>query len=227
VNPYDKPGATQPLDADRRLKFIHLTPKQKRMLWFAFSGIAVVGAGIGVYIYISSAPERAQEQFQNAMKLMKPGNYELAINGFNQALNTWPRLSEAHFERGNAYHNLGRDDEAIADFEQAVDLDPGWSRALVAIGSIYSARHDYQRAMDAYSRSISAKPSIEAYYQRGQTYEALGEHQKAIEDFNRAIQEFPNSPVPYRARALARRNLGDQAGYETDRDEADRIERRH
>ena len=57
-------------------------------------------------------------------------------------------------------------------------------------------------------------------------YESLGQHQKAIEDYDKAVQESPDSPAVYRARSMARRNIGDQAGYEADRDKANSIDDR-
>ena len=216
-----------PLEAGRRPGLFGLTKKQKRMLWYAFFGLALAGTTIGVYVYISSAPQRAEKQFEDAMKLMRPGSYQLAITGFDKALATWPGLADAYFERGNAYHTLRRDDEAIADFEKAADVNPNLYRAYAAIGSIYRERHDYKRAMEAYNKSISAKPNVDALYERGQTYESLGEHYKAIADYDKAILEMPDSPAVHRARGLSRRNLGDEAGYQADRDTADRIEHRH
>ncbi len=59
-----------------------------------------------------------------------------------------------------------------------------------------------------------------------QTYEALHEHQKAIDDYDRALAMMRDSPNVYRSRALAKRNLGDIAGFESDRDMARALERR-
>src|SRR5579885_2807797 len=150
----------------------------------------------------------------------------VAIQGFDRALKTWSGHAECYFERGNANHILGHDEEAMADYEKAVDLNPNLYRAYAAMGAIYREKKDYRRAMEAYTKSISAKPNVDAYFERGQTYVALGDFQKAIDDYDKAIQEMPDSPAVYRARGLARRSIGDEAGYEADRDAASRIEHR-
>jgi tetratricopeptide (TPR) repeat protein len=203
-----------------------LTSKQKRLLRFAFLAVVLAGGGAGTYAYIASAPERAEKEFQEAMKSMKPGYYQVAIQGFDRALKTWSGHAECYFERGNANHILGHDEEAMADYEKAVDLNPNLYRAYAAMGAIYREKKDYRRAMEAYTKSISAKPNVDAYFERGQTYVALGDFQKAIDDYDKAIQEMPDSPAVYRARGLARRSIGDEAGYEADRDAASRIEHR-
>ncbi len=220
MNPQLQPGAKKPSG------LFNLTAKQKRLLLSAFSVFALTGIGIAVYVYIAGAQGRAEAQFQEAMKLMKPGYYEQAIAGFDRAIQTYPNLADAYFERGNAKHILSRDDDALADFEKAADVNPNMYRAYTAIGSIYRGRNDLNRAMEAFTKSINAKPNVDAFFERGMTYESLGQHQKAIEDYDRAIQELPDAPAVYRARSLARRNIGDQAGYEADRDRADSIERR-
>jgi tetratricopeptide (TPR) repeat protein len=216
MNPIVQPPANKPL--------IPFTRKQRRMILYAFSGVVVITAGIWVFYWVSSAQQRAQEQFQVAMKSMKPGFYQEAITGFDRAINTYPALADAYYERGNAEHILGRDDQALADFEKAVDVNPNLYRAYAELGSIYRGRNDLRRAMEMFTKSIQAKPNVDAFYERGITYESLGEHQKAIEDYDRAILESPDAPALYRARSLARREVGDEAGYQADRDRASEID---
>jgi tetratricopeptide (TPR) repeat protein len=219
-------SAAKPQGEDSKVRLFRLAPRQKRLLRITFLSLLVLGGGIWGYLYISNAPQRAKAQFDEAMKLMKPGGYESAIAGFDRALKTWPDLAEAYLERGNAKHVLGRDDDAIADFEKAADLDPTLYRAEAAIGSIYRDRKDYRRATEAYTKSIAAKANVDALFERGQMYEMLGEHQKAIDDYDKAVAEMPDAPAVYRARALARGNVGDEAGAKADREEAFRIEHR-
>jgi tetratricopeptide (TPR) repeat protein len=84
-----------------------------------------------------------------------------------------------------------------------------------------------KRALEEYSKSIAISPNVDALFERGEMYESAGEHQKAIDDFTLAIEGMRDAPYMYRARALAKRNLGDIAGYEADRDFAHTIEHPH
>jgi tetratricopeptide (TPR) repeat protein len=213
-------------DPNAKPVLFSLTAKQKRMIVLGASVVLVIAGAFAAYAYFSGTQGRAQAQYQEAMRLMKPGFYKEAIAGFNRAIETWPGLADAYFERGNARHILGQDDEALADFEKAVQVDPALYRAYAAMGSIYRGRNDIKKAMELFTRSIDAKPTVDAYFERGVTYEALGEHQKAVEDFDKALSEQPDSPAVYRARSMARRNLGDQSGYEADRDMARSMETR-
>jgi tetratricopeptide (TPR) repeat protein len=181
---------------------------------------------VGVYFYIASAQDRADARFRAAMKVMRPGSYGDAIKLFTQAVGIWS-LPDAYLERGVAQHYLGEDAPALADFDKAIELNPNLARAYSARGSIYRSRGDFKRALEEFNKSINIESNIDAYYERGQTYESLGEHQKAIDDYDKAVVELNDAPYVYRARSLAKRNLGDVAGYEADRDKAKNLETFH
>jgi hypothetical protein len=48
----------------------------------------------------------------------------------------------------------------------------------------------------------------------------LGQFDKAIEDYDRAIAERRDAPWVYLARSIAKRTLGDEAGYRRDQERA-------
>lgn len=216
------PPAVYAGDAARK----KLTRRQKRFLKNAACMAVLAGAGGGVYAYMAGSEQRADKEYQAAMKLMGPGKYQAAIVHFTRALEVSPQLANAYMERGVSYAYLNENEQALADFGQAIALNPNLARAYSAQGAIYRMRGDFQHAMEAFSDSLAIEPNLDAFYERGETYEALNEHRKAIDDYDRAIAEMRDSPNVYRSRALARRNLGDIAGYESDRDMARSLERR-
>lgn len=216
------PAATRP--GGKKAK---LNARQKRLLYGTAVVLVIAGASWGAYAYVTSAPQRAQKQYDDAMKLMALGKYPDAIKEFTGAVSTWPQLANAYLERGVSHRYLHQDDEALADFDRALAVDSRLARAYTAEGFIYRERGDTRRAMEAFSKSIEISPNVDAYFERGQTYEKMGEHQKAIDDFDQAISEMREAPYIYRARAFARRNLGDTAGADADEAMADSLEHRH
>jgi tetratricopeptide (TPR) repeat protein len=201
-----------------------LRSKQRLLISLALAFFFVTGVGLAIYGYTAGAPDRAETAYQAGMKLMEPGQYQNAIPLFTRAIRI-RGTAKAYLERGNAYHFLGQTDQAIADFEKATEFDPSLTRAYSGLGSIYRDRGDRKRALEAFGKAISINPSVDALFERGEMFEAAGEHQKAIDDFTAAIDDLRDAPYIYRARALAKRNLGDNAGYEADRDQARAIER--
>jgi tetratricopeptide (TPR) repeat protein len=131
-----------------------------------------------------------------------------------------------YLQRGIAHQSLGEIEAALADFDEAVDVNPNWAEAYSARGEIYRDKGDLKRAVQEFTNSIQHKPTLHAYLSRGQVYEALGQHRKAIEDYDKAT-ELSDSPYIYVVRALAKRNLGDIAGSDADRAKARSVARRH
>jgi tetratricopeptide (TPR) repeat protein len=214
----------KPPPAVRTVKVELTAPELKRrrrnLIYSTLSVIAVLGACWGVYSYVTSAQERAGEQFQRGMRQLGPGSYAAAIASFNRALEIWPRLPDVYLERGFAYQYLGQPDAALADFNEALDLNPNLARAYTGRGTVFRKRGDVKGAITEFTKSIQIKPLMDSYYERGQAYESLGEHQRALEDFSEAIAIMPDAPFIYRSRAAARRSLGDIPGSEADENTA-------
>ncbi|HXP87177.1 MAG TPA: tetratricopeptide repeat protein [Bryobacteraceae bacterium] len=202
----------------------HPTPRQKRMLISAGSALAAILLTGGVWVYITSAPQRAQTQLEQGTRLMIPGSYRDAVKRFDRSIQIWPHLADAYYQRGIAHHLLGDADAATEDLTSAIAENPQLGAAYTERGTIFRDHRDLERALADFTRAVEVNPSPNGFYQRGQTYASLGQPQKAIEDFDRAIAELPDAPAIYRARAEAKRSLGDMAGYKADHDVAIRNE---
>jgi tetratricopeptide (TPR) repeat protein len=199
------------------IEALALRRRQRRLVMITLGALAVLAVGIGVYEYIDSAPQRADKEFEDGMKMMRPGKYPDAVLHFTRALNISGQHAEAYLERGNAHRSLAEPDAALADFQAAADLNPSLTAAHNGIAMIYIERHDSRRAVEELGKSIAIQPNIEAYYQRGMILESQGEHQKAIDDYDQAIALARDAPEVYLARATAKANLGDQEGAHADR----------
>jgi tetratricopeptide (TPR) repeat protein len=196
----------------------HPTRQQKRMLISAGSALAVILITGGVWAYIASAQQRAQTQVDRGALLMIPGSYRDAVKRFDRAIEISPHVAQGYYQRGVAHHLLGEADAAVADLTSAIAENPQFGAAYTERGTILRDRGDLEHALADFARAVEVEPSANGFYQRGQTYASLGQPQKAIEDFDRAIAELPDAPFIYRARAEAKRNLGDLAGYKADHD---------
>jgi tetratricopeptide (TPR) repeat protein len=201
-----------------------LKRRQRKLIHRTLAILVLAGAGGWIYSYWASAPDRAQEEVAVALKLSGIGTYDQAMRHFDRAIQIWPDFADAYLNRGLAEHGARHSAEALADFDRALDLDPSLTRAYNARGQIYLENGDVQKTIQDCSKSIQVNPTVDAYYQRGEAYEKLGEHQKAIADFDAAIAESREAPFAYRARSVAKRNVGDRAGAQADDDQARRIE---
>jgi tetratricopeptide (TPR) repeat protein len=215
--------AVQPLpESNQRL--IQQKRRQKRLVIVTITLALLIAGGWYAYNYIANAPVRARVEFDKGIALMNPGDYEQAVDQFTRALEIWPDMAEAYLNRGIVLHALGQREAAVADLERALELNSRLARARTELGQIHLENRDQTKALEELTKSIEIEPTTDAYYQRGLLYESLGEHQKAIEDYDKAISERRDSPFAYRARALAKQNLGDMEGARLDREAAANID---
>ena len=62
-----------------------------------------------------SLPERAGFYFNLGIAYSAIGEFEQAIEGYDEAVRLDPEYSEAYNNRGKIYHDQGNNDRAIAD----------------------------------------------------------------------------------------------------------------
>jgi len=121
-------------------------------------------------------------------------DWDGAIAGFRDALSQAAGpvpldQSSVHFYRGNAYYHKGDYDPAIADFSQAIKLQPDDAAAYYNRGNAYYYKGDYDQAITDYTKAIKLQPDYAAAYNnRGNAYAHKGNRQKAIADLQKALQ---------------------------------------
>lgn len=94
----------------------------------------------------------------------------------------------AHVNRGNAYIELGKYQQAIDDYNKAIQLDPLFAKAYVNRGIAYSYLRRYQKALQDFSTAISLDmQNSPLYFNRGNVFKALGLYERAIEDYTSAL----------------------------------------
>ena len=83
-------------------------------------------------------------------------------------------------------------DKAIADYNEAIRLDPKDASTLYSRGYAWDAKKEYDKAIADYNEAIRLDPkSVSAFYNRGHSWENKKEYDKAIADYNEAIRLDP------------------------------------
>jgi tetratricopeptide (TPR) repeat protein len=107
------------------------------------------------------------------------------------------------YNRGLSYENTEQYTQAMADFSQAVGLDPNYADAFDDRGNVYVWTGDHERALADYNRAIALKPNTALFHNnRGYTYYKMSDLDRALTDLNRAISLDPKMPRAYVNRAL-------------------------
>jgi len=104
-------------------------------------------------------------------------------------------VAGSYVSRGTAYLKKGLRDQAIADFEKAIGIDPEAPAAYGSLGVAYYDMHRYDLALADLTKAIELSgPDVHSmdYLRRAVAYEASGERDKAIADYRKALELDPD-----------------------------------
>ncbi len=89
---------------------------------------------------------------------------------------------------GIANLDLGRMEAALAAFERAIAIDPGFSAAHFNSGNVLGELQRHEAAVARYDHAIALNPgSADAHIGRGNALSELGRQEAALESYSRAI----------------------------------------
>ena len=142
----------------------------------------------------------------------------------DRAIRLKPDYAEAYNNRGAAKHELGRHEDAMADYNEAIRLKPDYAEAYRNRSAAKGSLGRHEDAMADYNEAIRLKPDYaEAYRNRGAAKGSLGQHEDAIADCAEAIRLKPDDAVAYNNRGVAKGSLGQYEDAITDCAEAVRL----
>jgi tetratricopeptide (TPR) repeat protein len=113
-----------------------------------------------------------------------------------------PELPAAHVNLGTVLERLGRTDEALATYAEALRLDPGHDVARLNLAALHVARGAPGEAERVYREAIDADPqAAEPHARLAALLERRGDLDGAVAEYRRAVTLDPEL-------AWARNNLG-------------------
>jgi len=120
--------------------------------------------------------------------------------------------SQGYATRGQVLAKSGKNEEALAEFDRALALDPYNVQALYGRGLIYQAEKQYQQAIEDFTAANGLTPQkVEPLLGRATSYLAIDKAKEAAADLDEAVQADPNSAPAWSARGQAYERLGDKA----------------
>jgi len=180
----------------------------------------------------NTMPKTAGEFLDRGIIFADRSDFEMAIADFNEALKLNPNLSAAYVLRGRAlvadvvgtnrlklkdnfsgietFSLKGNVDDkekitlekALADYTQALRLDPNNAVIYKERGDVYSHLGEPDKAISDFNQALRFNPNYStAYSGRSNAYADKSEENRAIADINQAIKLDPNDAFLYRMRA--------------------------
>ena len=142
-----------------------------------------------------SDQQKALELVRQAMDYQMAGELDESIRLYKESIALCP-TADAHTYLGWAYSFQGRIDEAIAQCEIAIKLDPQFGNPYNDIGVYLMQQQKIDEAIPWLEKAKQAKryePRHFPYVNLGRVYVVKGMLQKAIEEFKGALERNPNN----------------------------------
>jgi Flp pilus assembly protein TadD len=99
---------------------------------------------------------------------------------------------------GNALGDDGKDEEAIAKYQKAIELDPKYAYAYNNWGISLRIEGKHEEAIAKYQKAIELDPKYaEPYVSWGVALDSKGKHEEAIAKYQKAIKLDPKSALAY------------------------------
>ncbi|MBE8987712.1 tetratricopeptide repeat protein [Nostoc sp. LEGE 12450] len=166
-------------------------------LWRLFISVIIAFSLTFLTLSAYSAPVTitqmtASKFLELGVDKMRRGNYQEAIESFNQAIEVEKNFAVAYSDRCLAYLQLQDYHQAVTDCTQAINFAPDDFEPYLNRGLALYREGDYLGAIVDYNRAIALKPyDFRAYYNRGLAFAGDGKDSEAILDFNLALTQIP------------------------------------
>jgi tetratricopeptide (TPR) repeat protein len=156
------------------------------------------------------AAEDANFYNNQGISLGQKGEFDKAIEDFDQALRLDPNFTQAYYNRGKVWGLKGEFDKDIADCDQALRLDPNFTLAYYNRGKAWGLKGEFDKAIADFDQALRLDPNYApAFNNRGLCWKGKDQFDKAIADFDQALRLDPNFALAFNNRGLSWQGKGE------------------
>ena len=163
-------------------------------------------------LYLLFAP--ATDYQSEGLKALEAKQYEQAAQLFTQAVQADPKDYASHFHLALAYSLLGKDADAIPEYQKTLELKPGLYQAELNIGILLLRAKRHSEAVPHLDAAVQLRPKeFRAQWHLAEALLASGDAAQAAQHYEVAVEVDPKSAPAQLglARALVKQNRLDEA----------------
>ena len=125
------------------------------------------------------------------------------ITLWNDVINRYKTIPIAYYNRGDAFMDGGKYNQAIDDYSKAIALKPNYTKAYYARGTLFMRNKKFDQAEYDFNKALELNPNYsEVYFNRGILYMNGKKFDKALDDFNKSLTLNPNYVEAYINRGI-------------------------
>ncbi|MGB3508795.1 MAG: tetratricopeptide repeat protein [Microcoleaceae cyanobacterium] len=177
----------------------------------------VCGLGNPVTVMAATQPENITQTqlkelddlFNQALNASNNGKFAIAEQLWTQILDKYPNNPAIWSNRGNIKLSQNKIEEAISDYEKAIEIVPNAPDPYLNRGIAYERLNNWSKAIADYNQVIELDPEDPiAYNNRGNAEAGLGEWEKALSDYKKASELAPEYAFALANYSLALYQIG-------------------
>ena len=177
---------------------------------------------------VHRAPLNPSGHADRGIALLMLGRYDEAEAAFTRAIRLWTiplngaravggggrdavaeAKATAYAGLAQVHHRTGRNEEALAEYDQAILIYGSDPNSHIGRGDVYRALGDLARALADFDEAVRLGPNLpRAFTSRGRLLEDSGEIERAMADYDRAIAIDPNYAFAHSLRGGLLSKLG-------------------
>lgn len=150
----------------------------------------------------SMAGPTPEDLFQSALDCeTQTDTLPQAVENYRHVIDLAPDWVDAHINLGVALYQMGRTEDARAEFLAAVQLDPLNGISRYNLGCVLEEQGEIDQAIEHLRRAARAMPAhADVHFNLALAYEKRGEHRLAREQWMLYLRYAPNGPWAEQAR---------------------------
>ena len=135
------------------------------------------------------------------------GNYEKAVEQFQQAVQLEPANDQAYVNLAGAYQSLNQPEKAEETYKRVITVRPQYWRGYNLLGAFYFGQADYAKAQAMFEKAVALAPdSYRAYSNLGAVLIFQGKYEDASRVLDRSLAIRPTYEA-YKNAAVAQFDL--------------------